>query len=802
SSATSLLWYKLYSHIFPTITYHHNSGGDPKDIPNLTHAQLQSFHASHYHPSNAIFMTYGNRPASDHQQKFQQHVLQHFQKLELDLQIPDETRYTTPQTITASYPVDKRENMLNKTHIVLAWLLGKNNDIREVMNANLLAGILLDNSASPLRSVLETTDLGISPSPLCGFDDSIREGIFMCGLEGSDPEKADDVEALILQVLNNIVENPIPQEQIDSVLHQIELSQREITGDRFPYGLNLLVNVLTPMLHGGDPIAVLDIDPTLKELRKDCQNPDFIPNLIKHFLLDNNHRIRLVMSPDGKLAAEQVAEEQAKLATMLKNLTEEDKAKIIEQTDALKARQNQTDDPELLPKVGLEDIADDLNIPEGTSNLINNLPTTWFARGTNGMVYQTLIADLPDLEPELLDVLPLFCDCMTEMGCGDKDYQTMAKLQASVTGGIYARSSLRGNINDAQDVHGVFTLSAKALIRNQSQQAELLKNTWETVRFDELPRLRELVAQIRTASDNSITARGHHLAMSACSSTMSPTGEFSHRWHGLAGIQGMRKLDDSLDDADKLAELSAKMQQIHKKLLTAPKQLLIVSEQEHQTIISESLSKLNLDNPTQAINLFKPQVTDKRIKQVWTTNTQVNFCAKAYQTVSIGHSDAPVLLVLANFLRNGYLHRVLREQGGAYGGGADYNGDIGAFRFYTYRDPRIVDTMNDFDTSLEWLQKNDHEARTLEEAILGIISKIDKPGSPSGEAISTFFSTLHGRTPEWRREFRQQVTQVTIDDLKRVANIYLQPKLAHIAVLTNPEKLASVSSLRLIHKIL
>ncbi|MCK5876657.1 MAG: peptidase M16, partial [Candidatus Marithrix sp.] len=159
-------------------------------------------------------------------------------------------------------------------------------------------------------------------------------------------------------------------------------------------------------------------------------------------------------------------------------------------------------------------------------------------------------------------------------------------------------------------------------------------------------------------------------------------------------------------------------------------------------------------------------------------------------------------LVLANFLRNGYLHRVLREQGGAYGGGADYNGEIGAFRFYTYRDPRIIDTMNDFDTSLEWLQKNDHEARTLEEAILGIISKIDKPGSPAGEAISTFFSTLHGRTPEWRREFRQLVTQVTIDDLKRVATTYLQPKLAHIAVLTNTEKLASVSSLRLIHKIL
>lgn len=33
--------------------------GDPKEIPNLTHEQLVKFHATHYHPSNARFITYG-----------------------------------------------------------------------------------------------------------------------------------------------------------------------------------------------------------------------------------------------------------------------------------------------------------------------------------------------------------------------------------------------------------------------------------------------------------------------------------------------------------------------------------------------------------------------------------------------------------------------------------------------------------------------------------------------------------------------------------------------------------------------
>ena len=46
--------------LFPTSTYHHNSGGDPVNIPDLTHDDLRQFHATHYHPSNARFFTYGD----------------------------------------------------------------------------------------------------------------------------------------------------------------------------------------------------------------------------------------------------------------------------------------------------------------------------------------------------------------------------------------------------------------------------------------------------------------------------------------------------------------------------------------------------------------------------------------------------------------------------------------------------------------------------------------------------------------------------------------------------------------------
>ncbi len=66
SSVPAQLWQSLCRYLFPTTTYHHNSGGDPEHIPDLTYEQLQQFYRTHYHPSNAIFMTYGDIPAAEH----------------------------------------------------------------------------------------------------------------------------------------------------------------------------------------------------------------------------------------------------------------------------------------------------------------------------------------------------------------------------------------------------------------------------------------------------------------------------------------------------------------------------------------------------------------------------------------------------------------------------------------------------------------------------------------------------------------------------------------------------------------
>jgi hypothetical protein len=794
SAPNARLWHALQESLFPTTTYHWNSGGDPQHIPELTWAGLRAFHQSHYHPSNAVFMTYGDIPAADHQRRFESYALGRFERRALGLEVHDEQRRSAPVGVEIPYPVDAAEGTDGRAHIVLGWLLHRVTDLRQILRAHLLTGVLLDNSASPLRHALEATDLGSAPSELCGLDDSMREATFACGVEGSEPERAKAVEDLVLEVLGDVARQGVTPEQVESVLHQLELSQREIRSGHVPYGLRLMLNVLGPTLHGGDPADLLHIDPALEELRAAAREPSFIRDLVRESLIENPHRVRVVMRPDPDLAAREAAREAERLAAIRAGLDEDGRRRVVESARALLERQRARDDPDRLPRVGLADVPADLPIPEGTERPVGNLPATWYARGTNGLVYTQVVADLPRLPPDLVDLLPLFCDWVTEVGCGARDYRETQAWQAALTGGLSAEVSLRASVTDLASPRGMFVLAGKALARHADGLGEILREVFERPRFDELEWIGDLVAQSRAQREQVVTGQGHALAMTAACAGMGPVGSLAHRWDGLLGLRGLKALDEAVRDPSALARLGADLGRIRDLILTAPRRLLVVSEAAHEADVREALTRRWADLPAgEGGAPFTPDHGYRVVREAWAVSTQVNFCARAYPTIPVEHPDAAALVVLGQLLTNGFLHRRVREEGGAYGAGAGYDSDTGSFRFYSYRDPRLVETLADFDAAVDWLASHEHEPRTVEEAILGVVGAIDRPESPAGEAIKAYFGTLHGRTPEQRRRFRSRVLAVTIEDVQRVGKTWLSPERASTAVLSDRRTLEGVA---------
>jgi len=805
SSVVSTVWHTLSKYVFPSSTYHFNSGGEPEDIPNLSYAQLKQFYKTYYHPSNAVFMTYGDIPASQHQEKFESLVLSRFQKLDVEIQVEDEKRLYAPIAIEEHYALDEpnsdEQTADNKTHLVLSWLLGPSAELEQQLKAQLLSNLLLDSSASPLLHALETTDIGSSPSSLCGLEDSNKEMMFVCGLEGANAKDAEKFEEMVLDVLKNVAKEGVDKQLLDAVLHQLELHQREISGDHYPFGLQLILSGLPTAIHRGDVARVMDVDRVLEQLREEMKQPDFVQNLAKDLLINNQHRVRLTMKPDTELSARKEAAEKSRLAIIKKNLTQQQKLKIVQQSKELAERQQELDDESILPKVGLEDIPEQIKQPQVEQIKQDGILLNQYAQGTNGLSYQQLVIELPSMSDDLQYVLPLFCRCMTELGCDNKSYIQTQLLHSSISGGIHAFTTYRGSISDEQDVKGLFVLSSKALNRNYQQISELLKKTLETIRFDEIDKIKEIISQSRIKSEQSITGNGHQLAMLAASSGMSPVALLTHKQQGLSAVQYLKSLDDDItsNKEESINSFINKLKKIHQLLLDSPKQLLLVAEAEQLKVQSQSIFSLWKESKIieASKTSLKLEKTRQLIKQSWYTSTQVNFCAKSYPTVTIDHEHAPALSVLGSFLRNGFLHRVIREQGGAYGGGASQDSLNACFKFFSYRDPRLKETLDDFDQSIDWLKETSHEYQPLEEAILSVISSLDKPGSPAGEAKQAFQNQYYGRTLEQREAFRKKILQVTIEDLQQLADIYFNPDKASIAVVCNSKDSAQCQSLDL-----
>jgi len=155
------------------------------------------------------------------------------------------------------------------------------------------------------------------------------------------------------------------------------------------------------------------------------------------------------------------------------------------------------------------------------------------------------------------------------------------------------------------------------------------------------------------------------------------------------------------------------------------------------------------------------------------------------------HADAPALAVISKILRSMYLHREIREKGGAYGGFAIYSPEDGLFCFGSYRDPHIVATLSVYAAAAEFARSGNYSDEDVKEAILQVCSEIDKPDPPGPAARKAFYRKIVSLSDEIRSQFKTRLLSLTRDDVRQAATKYFNIQAAQqaVAVISNEKKL-------------
>ena len=764
SSITSQLWHGMSKHLYPSSTYKHNSGGNPENIIDLSHEDLVNFHKKHYHPSNATFFTYGNIDPIEIQSFIKENVLDNFSPSNEVVAVKNEDRFDVPITVSDFYNPQPGDE--DNHHILLSWLLNESHNPVQLLETYLMSNILLDNSASPLRKVLESTKLGKSPSPLTGLEADQKELVFAAGLEGVDSNKSKEVETLIMECLNKLVKDGVPKDLIESSLHQLEIRQREITGSGMPFGLQIMLTCLPACIHNDNPLNILDLDNAFNTIKNNLKTDNYIENLIEKNLIKNNHRLTYSLVPDTELNKKNEEKIQNKVLDITKNLSEQDKEQLVKLANDLEERQNTIDDPEVLPKVTREDIPKIRKYASPLTSENKESRNYYYKTGTNGIVYHSMIFPCDALEKDELKIASLFSNTLTDIGLGDKGYEDIQKYQSSITGGVSASFvTLPNKLDDTYKL--ALKVSSKSLEGNESFMQDLMMRTVKESNFDETDRIKELLEFISSDNEKSVIQNGHILSMSNAASQISNIASTNDLTSGLRFIHNTNQLSKLVVAPNELSKYLELLKSIKTKISETPSHFFTAS-----ALNKEDINLNFLIEETARQHKQQNLITTQDDSLGWITGSQVCFCAEAFPTVDFRHEDAPALTVLGTVLRNGYLHSAIREKGGAYGAGASQDSSNKVFKFFSYRDPKCSKTFDEFKNSREWSIKNITEEQ-LEEGVLGVISSIDKPLSPFGEAMSDFMSKLDQKSQDERLHFRAKVKECKLADLMYVSEKYL-----------------------------
>ena len=786
--------------LFPDNSYSNDSGGDPRNIPDLTFDEFKAFYESYYHPSNARFWFYGDDPPEERLRRLAAY-LDDFQENPADSSIAKQSLFVAPRRVVEHYAVgaaseDESGMEEAKTFVSVNWLLSEEElDLETELGLGFLNYLMLGTSASPLRKRL--TDSGLGESLIGGgIEDELRQPVFSIGLKGVKQEAVDEVEKLILSTLEELEKGGFSDSSIEAAINTIEFALRENNTGRFPRGLSLMLRSLSSWIYDRDPFRPMKWKEDLENFKRRLEaGEDVFGPLIRQYLLDNSHRVTVELRPDDKLGENTEKQERDRLENMNAVLGNEGKDAVIQESRELRDRQETPDKPEDLscvPSLSLNDIPKEASkVPTALSNNADGVTTLSHELFTNDIVYMDLALDLSVVPLNLLPLVPLFCRSLTQMGTAEESFIELTERIGRKTGGLSVSPFVSSKKESADPVAYVM-VRGKSTTEKTGDMLDIVRDVLTTARLDDRDRLRQMALETKSALESGIVGSGHAFAGSRLDGQRSVAGFASELMGGVRYIEFVRDLISRIDsDWESVRE---DLESIRSAVLQRKGALANITGDE-KTL---SVAQTRLEDFWHSLPAVAKSPSDRawsgqlpQVNEALLVPTQVNYVCKAFNLYEdAGYALSGSSYVISKLLGTTWLWDRVRVSGGAYGGFCDFDSHSGMFTYSSYRDPNLLKTVDVYDGTAQFLRKLELSKEELEKSIIGTIGDIDAYQLPDAKGRTAFMRHILGITEEERQRRREEVLGTSLKDFKDFGDILEEAsrKSGKVVVVTSPER--------------
>jgi Zn-dependent M16 (insulinase) family peptidase len=763
SAPTRELGYQINRNLFPDNGYQFTAGGYPPAIPKLTYRAFMDYHRKYYHPANSYILLYGDADLDKELEFIDRDYLSIYTRASRPQTFPLQKPFAAMKEVSAHYPVTAGSKTENQTYLSMSFVAGLNTDRALVMALNTLADVLINQESAPIRLALQKAGIGREVSAAV---DELQQNVFQINVQNANP--ADKVKFLeiIRQTLRDVVEKGLDKKAVEGSINRNEFLLRE--GNTPQKGIVYNFQILPGWLFADDPYLTLEYEKPLAKV-KTALETSYLESIIQRYMLDNPHALILLLEPEPGLEKENNAEIEKKLHEYEATLGDKEKELLVKDTQELIAYQERENSSEALatiPSLDRKDLNPKATVYAILEKKISAVPVLQYRDFTNNIVYVKLLFDARVLPQELVPYASLLAEVLGNQNTENYSYGDLDKALNIHTGGF--RSYIAAFFKNQGDEGFIpkFTISSRALNAKSDKMFELTDEIVNRTRLADVERLKAILTRHQSRLDAQVKQDGMGYAQTRLTSYFNNSGMFNELTSGFEYYWFVTKLANNFDTM--AAEITEKLAKTASLLFTRENLIAtVVCGDDDYRICSRGLGKFVNQLPKAEAVYRKWKFDLEQKNEGFLTPSKVQYVIKGYNLKKLGYTWSGKMLVLSRILSRDWLHNRIRVVGGAYGGFSVFSQN-GLVLLNSYRDPNLKETLDNYDAISEYLGKLDFSDKEILKYIIGTISTIDTPYTPSQKGNIAVQNYLEGTKKADIQKERNDVLDTTAQDIKEM----------------------------------
>ena len=765
SSPDDMLSRCVFDSLFPDTCYGVESGGDPDVIPELTYEQFLDFHRRYYHPSNSYIYLYGNMDFTERLDYIDKEYLSKYDHLDIDSGVACQKGFDKPRETVKDYPITNDESDKQNSYLSYNAVISTSLDEKLYIAFQVLEYALLASPGAILKQAL--LDSGICKDVQSIYENGVFQPYFSIIIKNSDLSDKEKFVSIIEKVLKDVVAGGFDKKSLLAGINLYEFKFREADFGHYPKGLMYGLTCLDSWLYDDDRpfihIEPLDTFSYLKEMVE----TDYFEKLIEKYLLNNPHASVVCLVPSKGLTAQKDKELAAKLDKQRSGMSDKEIGKLVEDTKALHRYQEEEDSEEVLKCIPLLKISD---IKKEAEDFVNEKSSVagkdvlYHDIFTNGIGYLTVSFELKKVPEELIPYVGILKAVLGMVNTKNYTYADLANEIFLNSGGISFGTGLYNNVDDCNRFVHHFELKAKILYDRLPFAFGIFREVIYTSDLSDKKRLYEIICMLKSRLQGAMMSGGHAVALHRALSSISPSENIAEKMGGIDFYRLIEAIEDDYDN--RFNELSENLKKVSSLIFTKENLVLFdyTAQKDQYDLLSEEIVSFVDDAPDVHNEVRSCDFTPRKISEGYKTSAKVQYVAKAgtYKSDELPYTGA--LRVLKVIMGYEYLWNQVRVVGGAYGcfGSFTRNGKV---TFASYRDPNLKRTLEVYDRAVDYLKGFTASERDMTKYIIGTMSDMDFPLTPSAKGSRSRDAYLCGDSYEKIQKERDEILSCTDKDI-------------------------------------